>query len=262
MGLDLDALLGETVIAVREAGLLFGDRQRAAHIKRKQARDFVTEVDTGIQELLRRRLSEILPEAKFMGEEQDNSALDTTGLVWILDPVDGTTNFIHRLRRSAISLALVENGSPVMGIIFNPDTDELYTAIVGQGAKLNGREIHVSHAEELIECLIDVGTNPAIRDQAGRNFEVMRAVYDRCVDIRRMGAASLDFCSVADGRTDAYTECRLNPWDYAAGLIIAREAGAVVTDLRGGEPDMFRPSDVIVANPTVHRQLLELLHNI
>lgn len=262
MGLDLDALLKEAVTAVREAGLLFGDRVLAAHIKRKQARDFVTEVDTGIQELLRRRLSDILPEAKFMGEEQDNSALDTSGLVWILDPVDGTTNFIHRLRHSAISLALVDGGEPVLGIIFNPDTDELYTAVAGRGAFLNGRAIHVSRTEALAECLIDVGTNPAIRDQAGRNFEVMRAVYDRCVDIRRMGAASLDFCNVADGRIDAYTECRLNPWDYAAGLIIAGEAGAVVTDLRGRQPDMFRPSDVIVANPDVHRQLLELLHNI
>ncbi len=262
MGLELDALLKEAVTAVREAGLLFGDRERAAHIKRKQARDFVTEVDTGVQELLRRRLSDILPEAKFMGEEQDNSELDTTGLVWILDPVDGTTNFIHRLRHSAISLALIDNGSPVMGIIFNPDTDELYTALAGRGAYLNGRAVHVSRSEDLGECLIDVGTNPAIREQAGRNFEVMRAVYDRCVDIRRMGAASLDFCSVADGRTDAYTECRLNPWDYAAGLIIVREAGGVVTDLRGDEPCIFKASDVIASCPGVHRELLELLHNI
>ena len=131
MGPDLEALLKESVIAVREAGLLFGNRELAAHIRRKQARDFVTEVDTGIQELLRPRLSEILPEAKFMGEEQDNSQLDTSGLVWILDPVDGTTNFIHHLWHSAISLALVADGAPVLGIVFNPDTDELYTARAG-----------------------------------------------------------------------------------------------------------------------------------
>lgn len=262
MGPDLEALLKESVIAVREAGLLFGNRELAAHIRRKQARDFVTEVDTGIQELLRRRLSEILPEAKFMGEEQDNSQLDTSGLVWILDPVDGTTNFIHHLRHSAISLALVADGAPVLGIVFNPDTDELYTARAGMGASLNGRKIHVSCTEDLGECLIDVGTNPAKRDQAGRNFALIRAVYDSCVDIRRMGTASLDFCSVADGRTDAYTECLLNPWDYAAGLLISREAGAVVTDLRGRSPYMFHSSDIIVANPTVHKKLLELLHNI
>lgn len=262
MGPDLEALLKESVIAVREAGLLFGNRELAAHIKRKQARDFVTEVDTGIQELLRRRLSDILPEAKFMGEEQDNSQLDTSGLVWILDPVDGTTNFIHHLRHSAISLALVAEGRGVMGIIFNPDTDELYTAADGQGARLNGHEIHVSGSVDLAECLIQVGTNPAWRDQAERNFALLRAVYDSCVDIRRMGAASLDLCWVADGRADAYAECLLNPWDYAAGLLISREAGAVVTDLRGRSPDMFHSSDIIVANPTVHKKLLELLHNI
>ena len=135
-------------------------------------------------------------------------------------------------------------------------------ARAGMGASLNGRKIHVSCTEDLGECLIDVGTNPAKRDQAGRNFALIRAVYDSCVDIRRMGTASLDFCSVADGRTDAYTECLLNPWDYAAGLLISREAGAVVTDLRGRSPDMFHSSDIIVANPTVHKKLLELLHNI
>ena len=167
MGLDLDALLGEAVIAVREAGLLFGNRELAAHIRHKKSRDFVTEVDTGIQELLRRRLSEILPEAKFMGEEQDNSALDTSGLVWILDPVDGTTNFIHHLRHSAISLALVAEGRGVMGIIFNPDTDELYTAADGQGARLNGHEIHVSGSVDLAECLIQVGTNPRLARPGG-----------------------------------------------------------------------------------------------
>ena len=262
MGLDLDALLGEAVIAVREAGLLFGNRELAAHIRHKKSRDFVTEVDTGIQELLRRKLSEILPEAKFMGEEQDNSALDTSGLVWILDPVDGTTNFIHHLRHSAISLALVAEGRGVMGIIFNPDTDELYTAADGQGARLNGHEIHVSGSVDLAECLIQVGTNPAWRDQAERNFALLRAVYDSCVDIRRMGAASLDLCWVADGRADAYAECRLNAWDYAAGVIIVREAGGIVTGLDGSEPDMFTPSDILAAGPGVHGQLLELLHNI
>ena len=262
MELELENLLEEAVTAVREAGLLFGDRELAAHIRRKKARDFVTEVDTGIQELLRRRLSEILPEAKFMGEEQDNSALDTSGLVWILDPVDGTTNFIHHLRHSAISLALVAEGRGVMGIIFNPDTDELYTAADGQGARLNGHEIHVSGSVNLAECLIQVGTNPAWRDQAERNFALLRAVYDRCVDIRRMGAASLDLCWVADGRADAYAECRLNAWDYAAGVIIVREAGGIVTGLDGSEPDMFTPSDILAAGPGVHGQLLELLHNI
>ena len=260
--LDLEALLSEAELAVREAGLLFADRALAGHIHHKNATDFVTEVDTGVQELMRRRLAEILPEARFMGEEQDNSGLDTSGLVWILDPVDGTTNFIHRLGHSAISLALVAEGRGVLAIIFNPDTNELYTAIAGRGAKLNGREIHVSPTEKLAEGLIGVGTNPAFRDLADRNFGIMRAVFDRCIDIRRMGAASLDFCDVACGRLDAYAECRLNPWDYAAGLLIVREAGGTVTDLRGGSPDMFTPSDIVAANGNVTEEILEVLHNI
>ena len=243
--LDLEALLSEAELAVREAGLLFADRALAGHIHHKNATDFVTEVDTGVQELMRRRLAEILPEARFMGEEQDNSGLDTSGLVWILDPVDGTTNFIHRLGHSAISLALVAEGRGVLAIIFNPDTNELYTAIAGRGAKLNGREIHVSPTEKLAEGLIGVGTNPAFRDLADRNFGIMRAVFDRCIDI-----------------LDAYAECRLNPWDYAAGLLIVREAGGTVTDLRGGSPDMFTPSDIVAANGNVTEEILEVLHNI
>ena len=150
----------------------------------------------------------------------------------------------------------------MLAIIFNPDTNELYTAIAGRGAKLNGREIHVSPTEKLAEGLIGVGTNPAFRDLADRNFGIMRAVFDRCIDIRRMGAASLDFCDVACGRLDAYAECRLNPWDYAAGLLIVREAGGTVTDLRGGSPDMFTPSDIVAANGNVTEEILEVLHNI
>ena len=260
--LDLEALLSEAELAVREAGLLFADRALAGHIHHKNATDFVTEVDTGVQELMRRRLAEILPEARFMGEEQDNSGLDTTGLVWILDPVDGTTNFIHRLGHSAISLALVAEGRGVLAVIFNPDTNELYTALAGRGAKLNGREIHVSPTEKLAEGLIGVGTNPAFRDLADRNFGIMRAVFDRCIDIRRMGAASLDLCYVACGRLDAYAECRLNPWDYAAGLLVVREAGGTVTDLHGDSPDMFTPSDIVAANGHVTEEILAALHNI
>lgn len=260
--LDLEALLSEAELAVREAGLLFGDRELAGHIQHKNKTDLVTEVDTGVQELMRRRLAEILPEARFMGEEQDNSGLDTSGLVWILDPVDGTTNFIHRLRQSAVSLALVRHGEPLLGIVFNPDADECFTAVTGRGARLNGRPIRVSATETLSESLVGVGTNPAFRAQADRNFRLMRAVYDRCIDIRRFGAASLDFCWVACGRLDAYTECRLNPWDYAAGLLILREAGGSTTDLRGQAPDMVSPSDIVATNGKLASELLELMHNI
>lgn len=260
--MDIAALLSEAELAVREAGLLFNDRELAGHIHHKNKTDYVTEVDTGIQELLRRRLAEILPEARFMGEEQDNSGLDTSGLVWVLDPVDGTTNFIHRLRHSAVSLALISDGQPLLGIVFNPDSDECFTAIAGCGAKLNGHEICVSRTETLSESLVAVGTNPAFRQLGDRNFALMRALFDRCIDIRRFGAASLDFCWVACGRFDAYAECRLNAWDYAAGLLILREAGGVVTDLAGASPDMFSPSDIAASNGLLAKELLEALHNI
>ena len=259
MELELETLLEETVIAVREAGLLFGNRELAAHIRHKKSRDFVTEVDTGIQELLRRRLSEILPEAKFMGEEQDNSALDTSGLVWILDPVDGTMNLIRGLRRSAVSLALAEGGRVVYGAVYDPYAGELFTARLGGGAYLNGDRIHVTAATELAQALVSVGTAPGKRSEAARVFREMYALYEHCIDIRRSGSAALDLCDVACGRMDAYVERFLYPWDYAAGMLICSEAGGRVTTVEGGSPPLTSPCGVLASNSALHGQVLALL---
>ncbi|MGM9605735.1 MAG: inositol monophosphatase family protein, partial [Faecousia sp.] len=149
--------------AVREAGALLSRRELAAQVSQKGKTDFVTEVDRSVQELLKERLAALTPDVPLMSEEQDNSGLDLTGPVWILDPVDGTTNLIHDFRHSAISLALADGGALRFGIVYNPFHSELFSAAAGAGAFCNGTPIRVRAVAALRDALCSVGTNPGQR---------------------------------------------------------------------------------------------------
>ena len=174
--------------------------------------------------------------------------------------MDGTTNLIHSFRHSAISLALYENGKPLAGIIYDPFAGELFTATAGGGAFLNGEAISVSGAESLSESLCSVGTNPGVRQGADDAFRRLRAVYERCHDIRRIGAASIEMCYVACGRLEGYAEHGLKPWDYAAGRLIVEEAGGRVTEFDGKPPSIDGAScDILASNGLVHDELLSLM---
>ncbi len=146
-------------------------------------------------------------------------ALDWSRPCWILDPVDGTTNLIHRFRHSAVSLALAEGGQILFGVVYNPYSGECFTARRGGGAFCNGSPIRVSGADRLADSLLSVGTVPGRRELADTAFRQMRALYDPCQDVRRTGCASLDLCWVACGRLEGYVELSLQPWDYAAGML-------------------------------------------
>ncbi len=259
MAYSEEALFQELSQVVREAGGLFSDREKAAQIKRKGATDFVTQVDVSVQNFLKERLARLAPEVQLMGEEKDNSDLDFSRPMWVLDPVDGTTNLVHGFCHSAVSLALVEQGEVRMGLVYNPYADELFTARKGQGARLNQAPIHVSHAERLADSLVDVGTNPSDRAGADRTFRWMRGVFDKCHDVRRLGAASVCLCYVATGRLDGYVEGGLRPWDYAAGMLIVREAGGFVCTTEGGEPSLAAGGGILSANGRIGPELLDLL---
>lgn len=252
-------LFEQVAAAVREAGKLFSDRALAGQVHRKDRTDFVTSVDLAVQEQLKARLAQLAPDVQFMGEEKDNSDIDFGGRVWILDPVDGTTNLVHNFCHSAVSLALAERGVVTMGMIYNPYAGELFTARRGQGAFCNGVPIHVSPARSLSESLCSVGTNPSCREQADQTFAWMRAVYDSCHDVRRVGAASIELCYVACGRLEGYVERGLKPWDYAAGMLIVREAGGSVTAEDGSEPSLSVGGAIAASNGSIHGELLSLL---
>lgn len=251
-------LLKQAEAAVLAAGELL--RQGGAlEIEKKGVTDFVTQIDRAVQARLERELFELDPGVQFMGEEKDNSGLDFAGRLWILDPVDGTTNLIHGLHHSVISLALTENEQAVGAIVYQPESGELFTAEIGGGAFLNGEPISVSQTCNFRESLISVGTNPGCREDADAMFARQRRIYDRCCDIRRIGAAALELCYVAAGRLDGYVEHGLKPWDYAAADLIIREAGGVVTDFSGNAPRCGSPSNIVAANPAIHRELLGLI---
>lgn len=250
----------QVIQAVREAGACLNDPAAVHSIRAKGETDYVTNVDLAVQELLRERLAVLTPDIQFMGEEQDNSRLDWHRPCWILDPVDGTTNLIHGFRHSAISLALAVEGRVELGLIYDPYADELFTARRGKGAFCNGEPIHVSGAAALADSLCSVGTNPGCRDQADAAFARMRRIYDRCHDVRRVGAASIELCYVACGRLDAYLEHGLKPWDYAAGMLIVAEAGGRVTDFAGDAPLLDASRCAILAtNGQIHSELQSLL---
>ena len=224
-----DSLAEGAVQTVLEAGELLTDPAAVQSIRTKSETDYVTNVDVAVQAFLRERLVALAPDVQFMAEEQDNSALDLTRPCWILDPVDGTTNLIHQFQHSAISLALAEGGQIVFGVVYNPYTEECFTARRGGGAFQNGALIHVSDVSRLEDSLLSVGTVPGRRELADTAFRQMRALYDTCQDVRRTGCASLDLCWVACGRLDGYVELSLQPWDYAAGRLLVEEAGGRVT---------------------------------
>lgn len=247
----------ELEVLLKKAGKLFADRNAAAHTREKGVADYVTEVDFAVQQFIRRRLEELYPEVQFLSEEKSNEEIDKNGLVWVLDPVDGTTNLIHDYRASVISLALMQKGSVVLGMIYNPYTDELFSAQKGKGSYCNGQKIEVSGAETMEKCLISIGTSPYYKEMAEKNFKVFQAIFKDCQDIRRSGSAALDLAYVACGRIEAYFERNLKIWDYAAGMLLVRESGGQVTDYRGNDADTEMISNITAANPKINSVLTE-----
>ncbi len=254
-----DALIEQAVKAVRKAGALLTDQSAIRNIWAKSETDFVTNVDVTVQETLKAQLASLAPEIQFMGEEQDNSRLDWNRPCWILDPVDGTTNLIHSFRHSAVSLALSEAGQILFGVVYNPYSGECFTARRGQGAFCNGSPIRVSGADRLEDSLLCAGTVPGRRELADKAFCQMRNLYNVCQDIRRTGCASLDLCWVACGRLDGYVELFLQPWDYAAGLLIVNEAGGRITAPDGSPLSLCQGGPLLASNGKLHAALQSLL---
>ena len=191
--------------------------------------NFVTAYDQKVQERLCRELLELLPEAGFLGEEGEQAQIDVSkGYVYIVDTIDGTTNFIKDFKVSAISVGLAHNGHMKAGVVYNPYLDEMFSAVAGQGAYLNGNPIHVSKAP-LSEALVIFGTSPYNQELAERSFRLAYEYFTQAMDVRRTGSAALDLCSIASGRAELYFELILQPWDYAAGSLIVEEAGGRVT---------------------------------
>ena len=212
--------------------------------------NFVTEYDKKVQERLRTGLLEIRPDAHFIGEEGSAQEFSPSGKFFIVDPIDGTTNFIKDYRASCISVGLVVDGTAELGVIYNPYSDEMFSAMRDDGAFCNGKRLHVS-SEPLENALVIFGTSPYREDLTDRTFNLACAYFKKAVDVRRSGSAALDMCAVAAGRAELFFELSLSPWDYAAGALIVKEAGGLVSDIDGEELAYDRQSSVVARNAVV-----------
>ena len=240
-----------------EAAEIFGSKESVAKIITKGRADFVTAVDVQVQEFMQKKLTTLYPQIQFMSEELDNSGINREEYMWVLDPVDGTTNLIHDYKRSAVSLALMRGEESLLGFIYNPYAREMFHAVKGQGSFLNDEPICVSSEEEMANSLITVGTAPYYKELAKENFAIIEGLYADCVDIRRTGSAALDLADVACGRIEGYFEKRLKIWDYAAGMLIVREAGGEVCYFDGRLAVGQQVADVVAGNKVILDKLLK-----
>ena len=251
-------MLEKLIAIAREAGthiLSAGDPAQSA-MQKGNARDLVTKYDVEVQELLRTRLLAEWPVAHFVGEEgkQQESRMD--GLAFVVDPIDGTTNFVKGYRCSAVSIAAVQDGKTICGVVYDPYADAMFSAERGRGAWLNGAPIHVAadEAGKLQNGLVFVGTAAYYEELNDRTFRLMRALFDASLDLRRTGSAAVEICLVACGRAVLMTELRLSPWDYAAAALIAEEAGARVSRVDGAPLSLRQAGSVLAATPAAYAE--------
>ncbi len=255
--------LSELFPIVREAGALILDAaSRDLDVKKKGDSDFVTNIDLAVQNLIRERLSALAPDIAFLSEEGCDTVADGAGApYWVLDPIDGTMNFIRGIPHCSVSLALVRDGVTVLGIVYAPNTDEMFYAERGGGAFLRNTRLRVTENEELKNALIGIGTAPYYKPDTAECFEIYRRLFLESVDLRRLGSAAIDICYVAAGRFDAYYEYMLSIWDYAAARLILEEAGGRLTNFENIPTANERKSPVLASNSLLHEKLLNIINN-
>jgi myo-inositol-1(or 4)-monophosphatase len=224
----------------------------------KGPRNFVCAADRRAEAILREELAKARPDYGFLGEEGGAQAGTDKTHRWIVDPLDGTTNFLHGIPHFAIAIALERNGAIVAGLVYNPANDEMFIAERGKGAFLNDKRIRVAARQRLAEAIVACGLPHYGRGDLALARNEIAAAQRAFAGLRRYGAATLDLAWVAAGRLDAYWERDLSPWDLAAGSILVREAGGFISDLDGGDTILTK-GNVVAGNDTMHRELLRLL---
>ncbi len=255
MSLDLDALLRAADAAARAGGkIVLAGFDDPSNVREKSPGDWVSDVDTSSERAIEALLAEAAPNIPFFGEE---SGGERSELGWICDPLDGTANFLHRFPAVGVSIALVRDGVPIVAVVHAPLLRETYAATLGGGATRNGHRLAVS-TREPARGMVATGfpfRHPDLKDPY---LEVFGRALHTFEDLRRAGAASLDLAWTAAGVFDGYFEWRLGPWDVAAGALLVREAGGIVTDFAGDDRAWLDSGDIVVGPPAVHAAILEL----
>jgi len=246
--------------AAREAGKIIMkgyDRLDLVKVAEKHPKDFVTNIDQSSEETIIDILHTAYPTHGFLGEETGQIAGDE--YQWIIDPLDGTTNFIHGLPQFAVSIALRVNTTVEHAVIYDPLKEDLFTATRGEGAQKNNRRIRVAGQHSLKKCLLGTGfpyRSPEYREQY---FAMLQAIAKQSVGIRRAGSAALDLAYVASGQLDGFWEFDLGTWDVAAGSLLIREAGGIIVDPITGDEDYLQTGHVVTGNPKITKELLAII---
>ncbi len=249
------------ISVAREAGIFLKERLNDKHvIDYKGEINIVTEVDRVSEELIKSRIQQRYPHHDILAEELTNTAKGSE-FRWLVDPLDGTTNYAHGYPVFCVSIALEEKSEIRLGVIYNPMLDEMFVAEKGRGAFLNGQKISVSNTSDLSRSLLATGFPYDIRNDENNNINYFTGMAKSAQAIRRAGSAALDMAYVAMGRFDGFWELKLMPWDTAAGLLLIIEAGGVVTDLFGGNFSLESPH-VLATNGKIHYDMIDVLEKI
>jgi myo-inositol-1(or 4)-monophosphatase len=255
----IDEYLQVCEAAVRLGGRVVQDWVGRFEVRKKGPADLVTQADLASQEAVRQTVLGAFPDHSMLGEEKkpDETPAERAEYRWIVDPLDGTTNFVHGVPHYSVSLALERNGELLVGAVFDPVLDECFTASVGGGAYLNGRPIHTSDVSMLSEALAAVGFPPNVsRDSP--DVAVFLEMLCRCQAIRRSGSSALNLCYLAAGRFDLYWSFSTNIWDVAAGVLILREAGGFITSPTGGDFCLEQARFLAAGSRPLYEQLREV----
>lgn len=256
-GMDSSFMEVAVEVAVRAGKLLVRRLGGERKIGYKGSVNLVTEMDLLSEKMIVREISRRFPGHAFLAEE--GASREGADYRWVIDPLDGTTNYAHRFPVFCVSIALEKEGQVVLGVVYDPTRDELFTARKGKGARLNRRRIRVSPAARLARCLLATGFPYDVRESPVNNFDHFINFSFRAHAVRRAGSAALDLCYVAAGRFDGSWEMKLGPWDLAAGMLIVQEAGGRVSDFSGAPIAGLDGSRVLASNGRIHREMIEVL---
>ena len=250
--------MGQAEEAALKAGRMLRENQdKCIEVAYKGAIDIVTNFDQRSQELIFQHLSSVYPDHGFIAEE-DLCEEKAGGFRWIIDPIDGTTNYAHGIPAYCVSIALERDGEVILGVVFDPSREEMFTAVKGGKAFLNGKRIRVSKAEVLGRSLLATGFPYDIWESDVDNIRHCSRFLKKAQDIRRCGSAALDLCYVACGRYDGFWEMKLKPWDVAAGGLIVESAGGRVSDFSGQQFSIYRP-ECLASNGLIHSEMIDVL---
>jgi myo-inositol-1(or 4)-monophosphatase len=254
-----DTLLSVATDAARQAGAVLTECMRAGfQIEHKEIINLVTDADHRAEQRIIDVIHEAFSTHRILAEERGLTEQSPSRYKWVIDPLDGTTNFAHGFPAYCVSIGLEFDGRGIIGVVYDPTRDELFTAQIGQGAYLNGTPIAVSTTNHLDHALLVTGFAYDIRETSNNNLNHFARFALKVQGLRRTGTAALDLCYVAAGRFDGFWEVALSPWDMAAGVVILREAGGKVTNFKGA-PHSIYERELVASNGPIHQAMLDLL---